>query len=145
MSDAERDSVLARLQTATAEGRLTLPEFSSRAERVYACRTWGEVAGLLDDLPAPPGQAAGPPAPPQRHGQALLALVCGVLGLLSIVALPLGMVFGAVGVTLGVVTMRDPGGRTPRLRMVAASAVICGSAAVAVQVSLLLLLGLSWS
>src|SRR5262245_61968712 len=52
-SDAERDAVVARLNAATTEGRLTLEEFSERAAAAYAALTTGELAPLVADLPAP--------------------------------------------------------------------------------------------
>lgn len=51
-SDAERESVVRRLNTATGEGRLTLSEFSDRVDRAYAARTRAELVPLLADLPA---------------------------------------------------------------------------------------------
>src|SRR5262249_29394984 len=51
-SDAERDAIVARLNAATGEGRLTLEEFGERAERAYSARTQGELELLVDDLPA---------------------------------------------------------------------------------------------
>jgi Domain of unknown function (DUF1707)/Cell wall-active antibiotics response 4TMS YvqF len=59
VSDAEREAVVARLNAATGEGRLTLEEFTDRAGRAYAARTQGELARLVDDLPA---TSAGVPA-----------------------------------------------------------------------------------
>lgn len=58
-SDAEREAVIARLTDATAEGRLTLAEFSDRAGRAYAATTRAELQPLLADLPsgAAPGTA----------------------------------------------------------------------------------------
>ena len=51
---------MARLNTATAEGRLTLAEFGERAGQAYAARTRGELARLVDDLPAAGAVAAVP-------------------------------------------------------------------------------------
>jgi Domain of unknown function (DUF1707)/Cell wall-active antibiotics response 4TMS YvqF len=53
-SDSERDAVVARLNEAVGEGRLTLQEFSDRIDKVYAARTHGELAPLTGDLPAMP-------------------------------------------------------------------------------------------
>jgi uncharacterized protein DUF1707 len=52
-SDAEREAAVAHLREATAEGRLTLDEFSQRMEAAYAARTAGELERLTTDLPAP--------------------------------------------------------------------------------------------
>ncbi|GAA4907321.1 cell wall-active antibiotic response 4TMS protein YvqF [Stackebrandtia albiflava] len=58
VSDADREAVVARLQAAASEGRLTLGEFSERADQVYQSRTRGELDRLTVDLPS----AAGPVA-----------------------------------------------------------------------------------
>jgi hypothetical protein len=64
VSDAEREAVVARLNSATGEGRLTLEEFGERAGHAYAARTHGELARLVDDLPT----VAAPPSPPALAG-----------------------------------------------------------------------------
>lgn len=51
ISYAERDRVLAVLRAHTAEGRLTLDEFSERAEAVVAARTSADLEPLTADLP----------------------------------------------------------------------------------------------
>jgi hypothetical protein len=58
-SDADRESVVVRLQTAVGEGRLDLDEFGQRASAAYAARTTAELDVLLADLPAD--------APPARQ------------------------------------------------------------------------------
>jgi hypothetical protein len=50
-ADAERDAVVARLQTAVGEGRLDLDEFGQRAAAAYAAVTTAELDALLADLP----------------------------------------------------------------------------------------------
>jgi len=55
-SDADRERVLTLLGEAAADGRLTLEEHSERAERAYAARTLGELAGLTTDLAGPSAQ-----------------------------------------------------------------------------------------
>jgi len=52
-SNAEREAIVARLNEACGEGRLTLAEFSERVEHVYEARTHGELERLVTDLPAP--------------------------------------------------------------------------------------------
>jgi hypothetical protein len=56
-SDAERDAIVARLNQAVGEGRLTMDEFSGRLELAYAARTRGDLDPLLRDLPADAGGA----------------------------------------------------------------------------------------
>jgi hypothetical protein len=51
-SDAEREAVVARLQTAMAEGRITVDEFGERAQAAYAATTTDQFGPLLADLPA---------------------------------------------------------------------------------------------
>jgi hypothetical protein len=51
--DAEREATVTRLQTAVAEGRIDLEEFSQRVEAAYAAVTVAELNRLLADLPAP--------------------------------------------------------------------------------------------
>jgi Domain of unknown function (DUF1707) len=71
-SDADRQAVADRLRTALDEGRLDLSEYDERLQKTYAAKTYGDLNGLLDDLPGavPPqrSQVAGyhppPPAPP---------------------------------------------------------------------------------
>jgi hypothetical protein len=60
-SDAEREAVVAELNTAVGEGRLTLDEFSTRLSDAYAATTRGELEPLAADLPAavPDGRQAG--------------------------------------------------------------------------------------
>ena len=55
-SDAERELAVAKLRDATAEGRLTLDEFSQRVEDAYAAKTQDALDSLTGDLP---GTAAG--------------------------------------------------------------------------------------
>jgi hypothetical protein len=50
-SDAEREAVVTRLQTAVGEGRIDLDEFSQRADAAYAAATTAELDALTADLP----------------------------------------------------------------------------------------------
>ncbi|MFV2105824.1 DUF1707 SHOCT-like domain-containing protein [Micromonospora sp. LOL_015] len=56
-ADADREAVAERLRNALSEGRLDLAEFDERLQRAYAAKTYGDLGGLLDDLP--PVTAAG--------------------------------------------------------------------------------------
>ena len=65
-SDAEREAVIARLQTALGEGRIDLDEFGQRAEAAYAAVTTADLDRLMADLPAggpPPVEIVGTRAP----------------------------------------------------------------------------------
>jgi len=57
ISDAERERVVAQLNAAVTEGRLTLAEFEERVYGVLRSRTMGEIEPYVGDLPQ---KAAGP-------------------------------------------------------------------------------------
>lgn len=71
-SDGERDAVAATLSTAVGKGQLTLAEFSTRLDAVYASKTRGELEQVVADLPAvqpepaPVVDAGGAPASKAR-------------------------------------------------------------------------------
>ena len=59
VSDADRETAVARLRTAVGEGRLTLEELAERVELADAARTHGDLAALTADLPvSAPASAA---------------------------------------------------------------------------------------
>jgi hypothetical protein len=62
-SDSDRDAVVSDLGEHFQAGRLTAGEFDERMGRALAARTWGELRGLLADLPA---TQAGPRAAATR-------------------------------------------------------------------------------
>ena len=51
-ADADRDRLITTLQAHTAAGRLTLDEYAERVDRAVLARTHGELAALVQDLPA---------------------------------------------------------------------------------------------
>jgi uncharacterized protein DUF1707/cell wall-active antibiotic response 4TMS protein YvqF len=58
-SDTDRDQTVEALAAASAEGRLSLEEYSQRSEAALLARTHGDLASLTADLPAAPqGDAA---------------------------------------------------------------------------------------
>jgi hypothetical protein len=94
-SDTERERVAQQLATAAASGRLTVEELDERSAAAYAATTRGELASLMDDLPAPragrrrarlprvPGRFAFSarwhgPADPSRAGADVLELLVPV-------------------------------------------------------------------
>jgi hypothetical protein len=88
-SDADREAVVSRLQTAVGEGRIDLDEFGQRAEAAYAAVTRAELDALVADLPAnapPPVQIVGTRTPEE-----------------------LSSVFGDVRLTVGTVPPRRVG------------------------------------
>jgi uncharacterized protein DUF1707/cell wall-active antibiotic response 4TMS protein YvqF len=53
-ADADRDRTVEALAAASAEGRLSLEEYSERSESALTARTLGDLASLTSDLPEPP-------------------------------------------------------------------------------------------
>lgn len=94
IGDAERDAAAADLGEHYAAGRLTLDELNHRLDAVFTARTFGQLSGVMADLPGPswrwreeplgtagrpwPGtraplagfQSAGPQAPPTQSDRA---------------------------------------------------------------------------
>ncbi|WP_433824850.1 DUF1707 and DUF4190 domain-containing protein [Actinoplanes sp. CA-015351] len=116
VSDADREAIVARLNQATAEGRLSIEEFSERARQAYACRTWGELSEVVWDLPAPAGRypvvPVAPPRPPPPvppvGGLPLVSLILGILSLPATMCVPVGPVFSITAIITGVLGMRPP-------------------------------------
>ena len=51
-SHADREQVIGTLKAAFVDGRLTEDELDARADRVYASRTYAELAEVTADIPA---------------------------------------------------------------------------------------------
>jgi Domain of unknown function (DUF1707) len=88
-SDADRDAVLSDLSEHFQAGRLTAGEFEDRSGRALAARTWGELRGLLQDLPASPAGprvpvTAATGAPPQRPSVRTVLVPVAVLAGIAI-------------------------------------------------------------
>jgi Flp pilus assembly protein TadB len=88
-SDADRDAVAERLRSAAVEGRLEPDELEERLHAALRARTYGDLRGLLADLP-------GTPVARQRRGAdvapvARFALVAAtrVLVVLAVIAVVL--------------------------------------------------------
>lgn len=141
VSDADRETIVARLSNATAEGRLTLGEFSYRADRAYAARTWPELTRLIRDLPAPSRPPMTPPARRQRSPLPLLALLAGAVSLTTVSCMPLGAVLGAAGFFLGVLGLSVPAHGHPGSRGMAIGGLACGALSVTLQLAMFLVLG----
>jgi hypothetical protein len=91
--DSDRQAVADALKLALDEGRLDLAEYDERLQRAYAAKTYGDLDGLLDDLPATaltpkPASAPAPQpaaAPVQRRaGQLVRAWLGGFGGIFVI-------------------------------------------------------------
>jgi hypothetical protein len=67
-ADADRQAVADALKTALDEGRLDLHEYDERLQKAYAAKTYGDLDGLLGDLPVAAAMPAAPApvAPPVR-------------------------------------------------------------------------------
>lgn len=67
-SDRDREAAVERLRSALNEGRLNLLEYDDRLSRAYQSVTYGELADLFVDLPAPGSASSGTleAAPPRR-------------------------------------------------------------------------------
>jgi hypothetical protein len=52
-ADADRHKIAAQLKSALDEGRLSLAEYDDRVRLAYAARTYGDLVGLINDLPQP--------------------------------------------------------------------------------------------
>jgi hypothetical protein len=77
VSDAERQAIADRLAVHYADGRLDQLEFDERCGRAMSAKTRGDLDGLLDDLPEPPGTLgtgpSGAPGIPAFSGGAPIA------------------------------------------------------------------------
>jgi hypothetical protein len=90
-SDADRERVAERLRNAATEGRLTAEELEDRMHHALSARTYGELDGLVTDLPRHTPTVA---TMPKTSGLAIGSLVMGVLwmgGMGSLIALVLGL------------------------------------------------------
>jgi len=59
-ADADREAIAERLRIAAGEGRIELWELDERLGQAYSARTYGELATLVEDLPAQPPFTALP-------------------------------------------------------------------------------------
>ena len=72
-SHEDRDRCVELLRVAAGDGRLTADELDERLELALTARTYGELAGLVADLPAT-GSAASAPAPRAKE---VMRIDCG--------------------------------------------------------------------
>jgi len=98
-SDADRETVVARLQEAVGEGRIDLDEFGQRADAAYAAVSRAELDLLVADLPA------DAPPPVEIVGQRPQEEVTSVFGDISLAVASAppkraGTVFGDVRIDL---------------------------------------------
>jgi Domain of unknown function (DUF1707) len=67
-SDAERERTVRHLRDQALAGRLTVEELDERCARAYAAVMRSELAGLVEDLPAPAAEPRPPPQTPPSVG-----------------------------------------------------------------------------
>jgi hypothetical protein len=147
VSDAEREFVVARLQHATTEGRLSLDEMGDRVSSAYASVTRLELDRLVDDLPpAAEPVAAEEPAPDQGSeitsgALAILVVALGVAAVPISFASPLGPVLGVAAVVLGVLALSARRDMPAAHRAATAAGMIVGLLPPVFFLTLLLILG----
>ncbi len=77
-SHADREQVIGTLKAAFVQGRLTEDELDARADRVYASRTYAELAEVTADIPA--GLLGARPArDPWRATKISWKIVCALI------------------------------------------------------------------
>jgi hypothetical protein len=81
-SDSDREEAAAVLNSALAEGRLTVTEHSERLDSIYQAKTQAELVPLIEDLPAEGTAVARVPRadlePAKGRRQMLVAIFGGV-------------------------------------------------------------------
>ncbi len=109
-SDADRERAVDVLKAGFAEGRLNREEYEQRVEGVYRSSTYGQLAGLVRDLPQGPvppaapgpygpglpmvGRAYLPVPPPPTNGLAVASLLCGLAGIFMFLPAVAAIVLG---------------------------------------------------
>jgi hypothetical protein len=85
-SDADRDAVAERLRNAAVEGRLEPDELEERLHAALRARTYADLEGLLEDLPANPVRWERPRAGVAPVAAAALVVTLRVLAVLAVVS-----------------------------------------------------------
>ncbi|GLW27415.1 DUF1707 SHOCT-like domain-containing protein [Actinoplanes regularis] len=128
VSDADREAIVARLSTATAEGRLTIEEFSERSRQAYESRTWGDLSAVVHDLPSSvltQLDTAAPPAAAPGSRLPLFSMIAGLVSLPLLILLGMPALFSAIAaVILGAKSLRAPARHG---RAQAITGLICGA------------------
>ena len=93
-SDADRDAVLAELSDHFQAGRLTLEEFVERSDQALHARTYGDLADLTWDLPAPPAPLPAPSVKARSRAAGPRVPVAAVAAALALVVLVVPTVTG---------------------------------------------------
>jgi hypothetical protein len=88
VSDADRNAVVRQLQRHTADGRLSIDEFSERVEETYRARTATDLQAVLRNLPrasplvAPTSYRAPLPVVPPRRRPVVVPILLAVIFIL---------------------------------------------------------------
>jgi hypothetical protein len=132
-SHSDREQVAGALRAAFVQGRLTEDELTARADRVYASRTYAELAEVMADIPTALTGAGSPRAPWRATKVAWrFEYAAFVPGIVTVFLLPHGpgttvwtlaifaavvyLVFWILGVFIMVVSRRvQPSGEHPKL------------------------------
>ncbi len=77
-ADADRQRVADKLRVALEEGRLDLHEYDERVQQAYAAKTYGDLSGLLTDLPATGAVLPVTPAAVQPRDRATAGYLASV-------------------------------------------------------------------
>lgn len=96
-SDADRERVANELRDHYADGRLTMEEFDERIDSVYKAKTFGELAPITADLPAPPPDPAVQKAQERQRRIARLRAVWGSWLTVSIICTAIWLLSGISG------------------------------------------------
>ena len=75
-ADSDRDRVVALLNTAFTEGRLTREEYDARLHAALQARTYADLDQMVADLPVAMPALAAPE--PETNQLALASLACGI-------------------------------------------------------------------
>lgn len=113
-SDRDRQQVVDRLRGGLEEGRLSMDEFTDRTGLAFHAVTYGDLAPLCADLPAPSLAPAGAPVP--AAGAAAAPAVASRAGYLAGLPVVLKVLWTTwlVAVSVNVVVwalVTDPAGR----------------------------------
>ena len=88
-SHADREQVIGTLEAAFVQGRLTEDELGARVDRVYASRTYAELAEVTADIPAALTGARSPRSPRRATKIACRAVYAIFLpGIVALVSRP---------------------------------------------------------
>jgi Domain of unknown function (DUF1707) len=105
VTDAEREQLSARLNTAYADGRLDADDYQSRLDTLFAASTLGQLVPVVDGLPpaptynspaivAPGGGTPGEVSTARNANGVSLGAIVGVTAAIVIIAILFLVLFG---------------------------------------------------